>query len=101
MREFGGVHAPTILDRHDVRLRLAVENAPVVGPSFHHQGQCCKLGSTVVDLQAVEVLLDNQGRDVLRPVAPLLINRFQQVVGFDQDVTGAAGRVKQGEFFRI
>ena len=37
----------------------------------------------------------------LAPVAPLLVDRLEQVVGFDQDVTGAAGRIEQRQFFGI
>ena len=46
-----------------------------------------KLRSTVVNLHAEQVLLQDQCRDVLGPIAPLLVDGFEQVIGFDQDVT--------------
>ena len=73
----------------------------VVGPGFHQQGEGCQLRGPVVDLQPEQVLLQDQRRDVFGSVAPLLIDRFEQVVGFHQDVPGAAGRIEQRQFFRV
>ena len=81
--------------------RLAVKDAAVIGTGLHHQGEGRKLSRPVVDLQAEEVLLQDQPRNVLGPVAPLLVDRLEQVVGFDQDVAGAAGRVEQRQFFGV
>ena len=53
----------------------------------HHQGEGRKLRRPVVDLHAEQVFLQDQCRDVLGPVAPLLVDRFEQVIRFDQDVT--------------
>src|SRR5262249_11503432 len=43
----------------------------------------------------------NERWDILSPVATLLIDGFEEVVGLDQDVTGATRRIEQGEFFRV
>jgi len=66
----------------DVRLGLAVKDAAVIGTSLHHQSKGRKLRRSVVYLQAEQVLLQYQRRDVLGLVAALLVNRFEQVVGF-------------------
>ena len=58
--DVGGVHPLALLKRQDVRLRLAVEDAAVVGTGLHHQGEGRKLGRPVVDLQAEQVLLQDQ-----------------------------------------
>ena len=52
---------PVGLDqRPDVRLDPLVEDAAVVGTGLHHQGERRKLGRPVVDLQAEQVLLQDQ-----------------------------------------
>jgi hypothetical protein len=54
------LHPLTVFKRQDVRLGLAVEDAAVVGTGLHHQGEGRKLRRPVVDLQAEQVLLQDQ-----------------------------------------
>ena len=78
-----------------MRLDAALEDAPVIGTGLHHQREGRKLGGPVIDLQAEEVLFQDQPRDVLGPIAPFLVDGFEQIIGFDQDMAGTAGRVEE------
>ena len=66
MGDVGSVHPLAVLKRYNVRLRLTVENAPVVGTGLHHQGEGRKLGRPVVNLQLGWLLSGNQIGEVLQ-----------------------------------
>ena len=60
VRDIGSVHPLAILKRQDVRLRLTVEDAAVVGTGLHHKGEGRKLCRPVVDFQTEQVLFQDQ-----------------------------------------
>ena len=70
-RKLVGVHALAPLQGQHVQLERLVEQAPVVGAGLHEQGEAGHLGRSVVNVQAIEVLFQDQARNVAQAVAPL------------------------------
>ena len=58
----------------------------IVGTGLHHQREGRELRCPLVNLQADQVLAQDQGRDVPQPVAAFLIDRLEHVVAHGEDV---------------
>ena len=96
-REVGGEFVQfqplALLQAQHLEPGRVVEQAAVVGAGLHQQREAGELRGAVVDVEAVEVLFEDQARDVAQAVAAFEVDAFEQRVGFDQDVAGAAGGV--------
>ncbi|MPM59901.1 hypothetical protein SDC9_106747 [bioreactor metagenome] len=84
----------------DVRLDLPVEERALLGTSPHGQGDRRQCPSAGVDLDAVEVVGQDQVGDLGWGVALFLVDRVQQVEGVGQHVAGSAGRINDLELRR-
>ena len=96
-----GIQPFALLQAEHIELGRLVEQAAVVSAGFHQQGKARHLRGTVVNVQAVEVFLQNQARYGSSLVAALQVDGLEHVVGDDQYVAAAAGRVEHGDGLRI
>ena len=64
----------TIHQRHHVELHLPLKQPPVIRPPLHHQRKARQLRRSLVDVEAEEVLLEDQLRDVALPIAALQVD---------------------------
>ena len=103
LRDVMRIQPLAVLNRHDVHDRGIVrrKDAPVIRPRPHQHSKARHLRGTVVDVEPEEILLQNQPRNVPETIAPLLIDRLEEIIGFDKDMAGAAGRIDQGEVLGI
>src|SRR5215216_4173489 len=56
------------------KFSMRCHNPLNVGPCFHHEGKRRQLGGSVVNLQAVQILLQDERRNVPGSIASLLVN---------------------------
>ena len=96
-----GIQALAILQCHHIEMNGFVEQPPVISTRFHHQCKTGQLGSTVVNVQPVEVFFQNQARYGTGLVATLQINGFKNVISYHQNVTTSTGRVQHGDGFGV
>ena len=74
-------------------LTCLVEEGTLPGPSLHGEGEGGKRSGARVDLGAVEVVGEDQPRDVGRGVALFLVDGVEQVERVGEHVAGATGGV--------
>ena len=73
-------------DHADVWLDLLVEEGPLLGASLHRERERRESSRPRVDLGAVEVVGEDQSRDLGRGVALLLVDGVEQVEGVGEHV---------------
>ena len=83
-----------------VGLQAPAEEAPVVLPGLHHDGEIAELGRPLIDVQAPEVMLHDGGRRLPGGIAVVLIDLHQHVEEIDQDVPAAAAGVDDPQLLR-
>ena len=91
------IEARAIHQRHHVELHPPLKQPPVIRPPLHHQRKARQLRRALVDVEAEEVLLEDQLRDVALPIAALQVDGLEELIGLHQDVPGATGRVDEGQ----
>ncbi|SYA27332.1 Uncharacterised protein [Klebsiella pneumoniae] len=77
------------------------QNAAIILSGQHQHCKTGELCGTVVDVQTENIVFQNQLRNITGTVAAFFVNRFQHVIGFGQDMAGAAGRVQHLDTFRF
>ena len=106
LRQSLRIEARAIHQRHHVELqpfisRAALKQPPVIRPPLHHQRKARQLRRALVDIEAEEVLLEDQLRDVALPIAALQVDGLEELIGLHQDVPGATGRVDEGQLLGV
>ena len=84
----------------DVGPHPAPEKTTVIAPRLHGQRKGRQRRRTRVDFHAVEILFQDQPRDVGRVVAFFLVDGVEQVEGIEQHVAGAGRAVANAQFLR-
>ncbi|MCY1301248.1 hypothetical protein D9M68_736620 [compost metagenome] len=79
------------------RIIFIIKQATIILSSLHQQGKPRKLGSTVIDIQPIQVFLQDQPRNIAQSITALLIDGTQQIVGLNQNMTGTTGRIEHGQ----
>ena len=101
MDDFISVQPLALLQGQHIEFGRIIEQAAVVGAGFHQQGKARHLCGSIINVKAVEVLFQNQARNGTKLVTAFKINGFEYIVGHHQDVAAAAGRVEDGDGFRV
>src|SRR5690606_16505713 len=88
----------SFLEAEDIELHFAVgdavEQASVVLAGEHQQGKAGQLSGAVVDVQSVQVVFENQLGNIPAAVASFFVDGFEQLVGFHENMPGAAGWIE-------
>ena len=90
-----------VYEGHHVERHAPLKEPPIISPPLHHQGKTRQLRRPSVDVEAEEVLLKNQPGYVAEAVAALQIDSLEQLIGFDQDMPGATGRIDEGQLLGV
>ena len=94
------IHAVALPDGIDMGLGAAAEEPAVVLAGLHHHRKIGQLGGTVVDVQAVEVVLDDALHRLPGGVAVALVDLYQKVKQIDKNMSGAAAGVDALDLIR-
>ncbi|MDT4831065.1 hypothetical protein FQZ97_645570 [compost metagenome] len=101
----GEVQVVALLQGQHVELETTfshtAKDAAVVFASQHHQGKTGELAGTVVDVEAEQVVFQDQLRDIAAAETALGVNLLEHLVGLDQDMAGAAGGVEHLDGQRV
>ena len=89
-----------LLDRHHVRLDPPAEEAAVILPRLHHHGKIRKLRRTLVDVEAVEVVLHDGRCGVARRISIVLVDPHQHVEHIAEDMSAAHAGVDAANVLR-
>ena len=76
-----------LLDGINVRLYFLGEEAAVILPGFHHHGEIRQLCSTVINVQAPQVVLHDAGGCFTSSITIVLINLHQHIKEHAEDMT--------------
>ena len=75
------------------------EKPAILLSRLHGERKRGQRSGSLVDLDAVQIVGQDQSRDVGRLIALLFVNRVQQIKRIRQHVTAAAGRIADFDFF--
>ena len=67
----------------------------MISASLHGEGKAGKLIASMVNIQAIDIVLKNESRDFTSLVALLLIHLAEQVEGIDKNVSTTHTRVNE------
>ena len=82
---------------HHVELYTPFKEPPIISPPLHHQCKARELRRPPVDVEAEEVLFQDQLSHIPLAIAALQVDGLEQIISFHQDVPGATGRVDEGQ----
>ena len=68
--------------RHHIELNAALKQATIITSSLHHQRKAGQLGCPLVNIEAKQILLQDQLRNLPLLIATLQIDRLEQLIGF-------------------
>ena len=80
---------------------LWLEEPPRLLPCFEHQGELGELGGARADLQADQVVPQDQGGDFAGRVALFGVDQAEQIKGIGEHVPAAAGGIEQLDLFGL
>ncbi|EXI74947.1 MAG: hypothetical protein AW10_04224 [Candidatus Accumulibacter appositus] len=86
---------------HHIELHPPLKQPPVIRPPLHHQRKARQLRRTLVNIEAEEVLFEDQPRHIALPITALQVDGLEELIGFHEDVPGATGRVDERQLLGV
>ncbi len=97
LREFQRLDAVALRDGHEVRMHAAREDARVNLACLHHHGEIGQLVGTLVDVETVEIVLEDELRNLTARIARLRIDLREHGKGIDENMAAAHAGVDEAD----